>query len=476
MLFEAFNRRIAAKVLKAHVVLLASFLTVGVANMPAAEARTHASDAESSPYDTGAIVLNEATGEVMYSRNADRKLYPASMTKVMTLYMTFEALRDGRLDMNTPLKVSKHASTREPSKLWLKAGSTIPVEDAILAIVTKSANDVATVLAEAIGDTEENFALLMTAKARELGMRNTVFRNASGLPDGKQVSTPRDMAVLGVAIHRDFPDLYDYFKTRTFTYNGKTLTTHNRFVKNYKGADGIKTGYIRASGFNLLAAAERDGHRLVGVVFGGRTAKLRDDHMAEIMDASFTLASGPPRAKVEYVDLGSPAVARDLAEAMKDQPKVTPVKVAGFSGDASSAGARVVTMQAVADLTPAAAEVAPIPADEPEKTLQMQAASLDEAAEDGITQAAPGWAVQVGAFSRKTAASDFGREVLSRVASGLDHVSATVSLAGGKKQLYRSRLVGFASRSEAQQTCAALKRGKVNCILVAPGTTTASLQ
>ncbi|MBI1179783.1 MAG: D-alanyl-D-alanine carboxypeptidase [Alphaproteobacteria bacterium] len=483
MLFEAFRRRVANTFAGANIVILAALLSAGFAVAPPADARTHKSHSKTvaSPYETGAIVINEATGEVLYAKNPDEELFPASMTKVMTLYLTFEALRDGRLSLDTPLKVSQHASTREPSKLWLPVGSTITVENAILAIVTKSANDVASVLAEAIGGTEDNFAMLMTAKARELGMRHTLYRNASGLPDKEQVSTPRDMAVLGVAIHRDFPDYYAYFATRSFKYGDKTLTTHNRFVENYKGADGIKTGYIGASGFNLLAAAERHGVRLVGVVFGGRSAKLRDAHMADLMDASFALAAKPERPEVQYVKLApavgskavaataAPAAAKAIAAAAAGpaEHKVVPVKVAGFGDSDDTPHAHVVSLQTTESV------------DQAEDTASDQA-SVETASladdDDGLLPAVSGWAVQVGAFSRRSAAVNFAHKILSKLSDTMDHVSAQVSSAGGKRQLYRSRLVGFNSRSEAQQACAALKRGKVSCILVAPGTATASLQ
>jgi D-alanyl-D-alanine carboxypeptidase len=476
MRLGAFGRRVTSKFCTLSALLLAAFLTVGIAAAPVAEAKTQKtktakakSNKPAYTVGTGAIIINEATGEVLYARNADKKLYPASMTKVMTLYLAFEALENGTLTLDQKLKVSREATTRSPSKLGLPAGATISVEDAVLALVTRSANDIATVLAEAIGGTEKDFGYLMTAKARELGMKNTLFRNASGLPNSEQVSTPRDMALLGIAIHRDFPAYYEYFKTRTFTFNGVTHTTHNRFVSNYKGADGIKTGFIGASGFNLLAAAERDGVRLVGVVFGGTTARSRDLHMAEIMDASFARAGGNALPGVQYVkdEPAGPAVAA------APERIVTPVKVAGFDGGAATG--RTVTMEMLDDLSPSQLPSMPAslaPADENGEGI---AAAARETEVEDAAETPNGWAVQVGAFSKKTAALDFAQKAAGKLSNALDHVSATVSAATGKKVLYRSRLVGFSSRSEAQQACAALKRGKVSCILVAPGTATASL-
>jgi len=494
VLIKAFGRRFAQKLIRVNVLVLAALLTVGIAAAPPVEARTHKSKSvkakKASTYKigTGAIVINEATGEVLYARNADKKLYPASMTKVMTLYLTFQALDNGSLTLDTKLPVSRYAATRAPSKLGLTAGSSISVEDAVLGLVTRSANDAATVLAEGIGGTEDDFGYLMTAKARELGMRNTIYRNASGLPNKEQVSTPRDQALLGIAIHRDFPKYYAYFGTRSFTYKGVTHTTHNRFALNYKGADGIKTGFIGLSGFNLLAAAQRDGTRLVGVVFGGSTASSRDRYMGEIMDASFSRARGNDLPGVEYVKDDEPNGPTTIAAA-QTEPTVMRVKVAGFPED-SAPKAGAVTMATLNDQLAAqepavvmpASLAAPLPADVSSpriaevstKTVASAAIETGQSDADDVSPP-PGWAVQVGAFSKRDAAREFAQKVAGKLSDTLDHVTASVSAAGGKKTLYRSRLIGFNSRTEAQDACTVLKRGKVSCIIVAPGTATASL-
>ena len=233
------------------------------------------------------IIVHENTGKVMYSRNADQKLYPASLTKIMTLYLLFEALENGEVSMRTRMKVSKVAAGRSPSKLGLKIGSTITARNAMMALVTKSANDAATVIAEHLGGTEREFAKKMTRKARSLGMSRTTFRNASGLPHSAQQSTARDMAKLAIAIRLDFPQYYDVFKTQSFEWGGRKFKNHNKLLGQYKGTDGIKTGYIRASGFNLVASVERQGVRLVGVVFGGRTGASRDKHMIHLLNKQF---------------------------------------------------------------------------------------------------------------------------------------------------------------------------------------------
>ena len=225
------------------------------------------------------IVIDADTGAVLHEVNADTRNYPASLTKIMTLYMVFEALGDSRLKLDDKLQFSVRATRQPPSKLGLGPADTITVENAILALVTKSANDVAVVIAEALGVTEKRFARLMTNKALALGMSRTSFRNASGLPNKGQLSSARDMSILAQAMLRDFPELYGYFSTRRFTYRGATYRNHNKLLGKYDGMDGIKTGYIRASGYNLVASVEREGRRLIAVVFGGESgASPRPPH------------------------------------------------------------------------------------------------------------------------------------------------------------------------------------------------------
>ena len=234
-----------------------------------------------------AIVIDFDTKEVLFEVNANTKNYPASLTKIMTLYILFDQIDKGLLTDETNLKVSKIASSRSPSKLYLEAGSFIKVEDAIMALIIKSANDVATVVAENISGTEKEFAKLMTKYARNLGMANTTFKNASGLPNRAQLTTARDISILSHALISNFPEEYKLFSKQKFTYNGKTYKTHNKLMLSYEGADGIKTGYIRASGFQLAFSAVRNNKRLVGVIFGGDTGKQRDRSLKIIMDKEF---------------------------------------------------------------------------------------------------------------------------------------------------------------------------------------------
>jgi len=236
-------------------------------------------------------VVDADTGEVLHATNEETRNYPASLTKMMTLYLVFDRLEKKRWSLATKLKVSRRAARQPASKLGLRRGTTITVKQAILALVTKSANDVATVIAENISGRERNFALKMTAKARSLGMSTTTFRNASGLPHRAQLSTAKDMSILARALLRDFPQYYHYFSTKSFTFQGQTHSNHNKLLKTYPGSDGFKTGYIRASGFNLVASATRNGRRLIGVVFGGRSSSHRNRHMTSLLDKGFAALS-----------------------------------------------------------------------------------------------------------------------------------------------------------------------------------------
>ena len=237
-----------------------------------------------------ALAVDAHTGEILYSQAPDAQRFPASLTKVMTLYILFEEVNAGRMTLATKLAVSRHAAARPPSRLGLKAGETISVENAIKALVTRSANDVAAAIGENISGSETAFALRMTKTARSLGMTRTTFKNASGLPNPAQVTTARDMATLGLRIQRDFPDYYPYFNISSFTYKGQVIRTHNRLLGRFKGTDGIKTGYIRASGFNLTTSAARGGRRMIGVVMGANSGSARNQYMMKMLDKHFSKA------------------------------------------------------------------------------------------------------------------------------------------------------------------------------------------
>ena len=266
-----------------------------------------------------ALVVDADTGSVLYEKNAGAMRYPASLTKMMTLYLTFDALKTGKITLDRQLSVSAKAASQPQTNINLREGGSISVKDAIGSLVTRSANDASMVLAEGIGNTQWNFVLMMNQKARELGMKDTVFKNPNGLPDNGQYTNAYDMARLGIALRRDFPNYYPYFKLSRFDYQGVTYTTHNRVMLRYNGVDGIKTGYIRASGFNLVTSVKKDGHNLVAVIMGGSSATVRDDMMINMLDRTFaqleqkgsSLAGGrhseltiPPQASIALSEAG----------------------------------------------------------------------------------------------------------------------------------------------------------------------------
>ncbi|MGL4324120.1 MAG: serine hydrolase [Beijerinckiaceae bacterium] len=250
---------------------------------PAEAARRRRYHAAYNP-PAASMVVDAKTGKVLQASNPDAPRHPASITKVMTLYLLFEQMEKGRYTLESPLRVSANAASQAPSKLGLAAGETISVSDAIKALVTKSANDIAVTVAENVGGSEEAFAEMMTRKARAIGMRSTTFVNASGLPDREQVTTARDLITLGRAIQDRFPRQYAYFGTRSFEYDGYSYRNHNKLLGRVEGVDGIKTGYTRMSGFNLLTSAKADGRHIVAVVLGGRSGRTRDAHMASLVD------------------------------------------------------------------------------------------------------------------------------------------------------------------------------------------------
>jgi D-alanyl-D-alanine carboxypeptidase len=268
-----------------------------------------------------AIVVDNRSGNVLVSANADETRHPASLTKMMTLYMVFEALREGRLDLQSRITFSDEAAARPPSKLGIPAGQSITVEQAILALVTRSANDVAAAVGERLsGGSEARFGQMMTMRARALGMTRTTFRNASGLPDSEQVTTARDMATLGRRLIADFPERYHYFGVSHAQFGGLRIRNHNRMLESYEGVDGIKTGFINASGFNIVTSASRGGHRVVGAVFGGTSWHERDRHMAGLLDRGFDQLGVAGRATAQAPELLRTAHAASLPGRAAAQP------------------------------------------------------------------------------------------------------------------------------------------------------------
>jgi D-alanyl-D-alanine carboxypeptidase len=384
------------------------------------------------------IVVDADTGQVLHAVNADTRNYPASLTKMMTLYMVFEALEQGRLTLDQRLPVSKRASGMPPSKLGLKKGDSIRVEDAILALTTKSANDVAVVVAEALAGKETTFAQKMTERAQELGMNRTTFRNASGLPNRGQKSTARDMSRLGKALMENFPQYYHFFSTSSFSYAGRSYRNHNRLLKGYQGTDGIKTGYTRASGFNLVSSVERNGRRVIAVVFGGKTAKSRDRHMVKLLNRSFT----------KLASMG--------VKSIPDLPGRNPFQN-------PEPPAEVVVAAATPDKTPRTRPVKPVSASSQIAAVDAMDAGVEA---EVLTN---DWTVQVGAFSRFRAAHSSAKDALARAPQILEGAKVAVERVDSPAvgTLYRSQLTGLYEQ-QARNACQQLIAAEVSCVVVQP--------
>ena len=268
-----------------------------------------------------ALVVDGMSGQVLYERNSTAERHPASLTKMMTLYLLFDSLRKGDIKLQEQLTISRHAAAQLPVNLGLAKGMTMPVETAIKAIVVRSANDVAVAVAEAVGGTEAHFAQMMTAKAREIGMRDTFYHNASGLPDALQITTASDLAILARRLAYDFPQYYPYFATLNFSYRGATYYTHDNLLGRFAGTDGIKTGYTNASGFNLVSSVVRDGGHVIGVVMGGDTARQRDNEMVRLLTATFKRAQADPTLIAHgMIPWKAPAAPAEMAAGLPPGP------------------------------------------------------------------------------------------------------------------------------------------------------------
>jgi D-alanyl-D-alanine carboxypeptidase len=407
------------------------------------------SSAAGSKY--AAIVVDASTGKTLFSANADQARYPASLTKMMTLYMIFERLAAGKLKKSTQVPFSQHAASRPPTKLGVKAGGSASVETIVYSLVTKSANDSASAIAEYLGGSEEGFARMMTAKARKLGMSRTVFHNASGLPDPDQHSTARDLAVLGLALREHFPQYYPYFSTRSFTYGRQRMANHNRLLGRVKGVDGIKTGYTRASGFNLVSSVSDGKRRIVAVVMGGQTGRARDNHMADLIRKYLPKASGRGGggdlvAKAEKsVEI---AVAKPAPKPIKPQVKAV-----------QKAKPEVAVVETVdKPIVQAYAE----PAKKPKAT-----ANVDPIATSSTGSVPSGWSIQVASMpdlgeARSTLAKT-GKKAGSILA---DAAAYTVPFDKGGVTFHRVRFGGFASKTAAKNACSQLKKKSIDCYAV----------
>lgn len=418
-----------------------------------------------------AIVVEAGSGRVLFARDADAPRHPASLTKMMTAYMVFEAVRANRVRWSSPVVMSAHAAARPPSKLGLPAGSRITLEQALLGIITRSANDAAAAIAETLGGTEDNFARLMTLRARQLGMRDTVFRNASGLPDPAQITTARDMATLGLRLLADFPSEYRYFSTESFRLRGRVHRNHNRLLASYDGADGIKTGYIRASGFNLVSSATRNGRRLVGVVLGGASAAERDQHMADLLDQGFggpirTASAAPPIRLVARAQAAAPA--RDWAVqvgAFRDRGGA--LAAARVAVRRIGGGAAKVEQARVRNRTVWRAQVAGLSEGQARQACTNRQRQRQDcvvlAPAAGTGQAASarrGWAVRLGAYRDRGGAVAAARVAARRAGGGT--VQVEQARARGRT-VWAARLAAL-TETQARRVCAS----RPHCAPVAP--------
>ncbi|MCQ1836735.1 D-alanyl-D-alanine carboxypeptidase [Neorhizobium galegae] len=461
------------------------------------------------------IVVDAKTGKVLYSEDPDGLRYPASLTKMMTLYLTFEALESGRISLETQVPVSAHAASEPPSKLGVRAGGSVSVDQAIRALVTRSANDIATALGEFVGGSEDRFASLMTSKARALGMTRTTYRNANGLPNTAQMTTARDQARLGMALRQHFPQYYGYFSIRSFNFGKQTIGNHNRLVGNVRGVDGIKTGYTRAAGSNLATSAQLDGRSIVAVVLGGRSSAARDATMRKLVadylpEASRggngnLIAQAAPAAPVAPAPSApvraAPAVAATQSDvrqmAALDLPPSGPLpgaryaeqQAAAFAPPAASAYAaepeqkKVITQAMNSAMAGVSAVPTPAPEYMPARTEEVVAHRSGRSTVDDVTtsstkvstvsakatqsaasMASNGWVIQIGASPNQKQAQDLLQNAQDKGGKVLRSAKPfTVAFSNNGEQIYRARFGGFDDQKTAIDACNVLKKKGISC-------------
>ena len=372
------------------------------------------------------IVIDADTGAVLHESNADASRYPASLTKMMTLYMLFEAIEQRKMTLDTRMQVSAHAASMPQTNIGLRMGDSISVREAIPALIVRSANDVAAVVAEALGSSEANFSRMMTDKARKLGMHSTTFRNASGLPNGEQKTTARDLVTLSTRLMKDFSKHYHYFSTQSFSYKGTTYNSHNRMVRNTPGVDGLKTGFIRASGFNVATSSKRGDRRVIAVVMGGQTAAARDQHMAQLLDRSFN---------------------QGRAMHVSNTSNIRAVPVEALN---SSASTPVPKPSPVLEKKPIPVVTQPI-SQSAAKVRPQKVAMLEN----------DGWAVQIGSYHEPDRAHAQAQAAARWIPGEVKVTEVEIS----NRKLYRARLVGL-HESQARTACQNLTRQGMGCLVV----------
>jgi D-alanyl-D-alanine carboxypeptidase len=437
------------------------------------------------------IVVDAKTGNVLYSENADALHYPASLTKMMTLYLTFEALESGRIKIDSQVPFSALAAAQAPTKLAVRAGGTISVEQAILSMVTLSANDSAMALGEYLGGSEEGFAQMMNNKARALGMTRTTYRNPNGLPNTAQMTTARDQARLGMALREHFPQYYGYFSTHSFQFGKRVIANHNHLLGSVRGVDGIKTGYTRAAGFNLVTSAQADGHSIVGVVLGGASTPARDNQMRKLVamylpqsstksGASNLIAQTAPDRAAPRITVPTAPDATAAAARMAIDTGVTrsipaqdthfdessPSSQAAFAAVAPKSANPLVTklhMQGapaneVASIAPSYAEAST------DTTTLVDAVTTGSTGRPGKSAGTGGWVIQVGVSPTKEMASDLLDNAKSKGGKALRSAKPfAVAFGSGGSQVYRARFAGFDGQTDAVNACNVLKKSGIKC-------------
>ena len=397
---------------------------------------------------TSSIVVDAKTGETLSARDPDAPRHPASLTKMMTLYIVFDLIEQKRISYDTKIVITEHAASQPPSNLELGVGHSLTVRDAVLALITKSANDVAAAIGDNLAGSEEKFAKIMTWKAHQIGMSATTFKNASGLPDPAQITTARDMATLGLRLVHDFPEHYKLFGTKHFEYNGDTHKNHNTLLFNYDGTDGIKTGYTRASGFNLVTSVRREDKHVIGVVLGGSSASQRNITMRGLLTAGLGKARALQRSILAHLPsfkARHPVALRtqDTAAAAPPRPAATttPKTHTADTGSATPTQTRVALSAATAATVPSG--------------LGMQAASAEGP-----------YHVQVGAFGSATEAEKRLADISGRageIVTGHATVITNITVAGNR--YHRARFAGF-DEAAASKACQTLKQKQIECLVM----------
>lgn len=455
------------------------------------------------------IVVDAASGEVLFGRYADSRRYPASITKVMTLYMAFDALQQGKVKLDDVIVVSPRAASQPPSKLGLAAGQRITLDDAMRATAVRSANDMAVAIAEHIAGSEARFAAMATLKAQELGMTQTRYVNPNGLPDSRQITSAKDLTILARAVMRDFPQYYSYFGLHDWAYQGRDYRNTNGLLRSGQGYDGIKTGYINASGYNLAASAVRDGKRVITIVMGGRSSATRNAHVVELMNTGFEVqrrrsqgepiqvaqtffeqrgfgigsSALDPTPPIEYASINGsedqggemdtsgnevtytslPAPAQ-VAKAVVSAPSTSAVSYAASTPPPLPAPPRPAPVPATTTATPRAPVSLTASLNGAPGVVREERRTRTETPRPSAAPATGTWSVQIGAFRQESVAKDWLAEVSRRFRTQLGGATQYVQSTAG---WHRSRFTGL-TETAAQQACATLSERRVTCMVIRP--------